>query len=74
VEDGETDRDVPVTVPTPWLMDRLVAPLVLHLRLELPPLLMVAGLALKLLIVGGCLTVTVTVLVTDPAELVAVSV
>jgi hypothetical protein len=34
-------------------MDRLVAPLVLHLRLELPPLLMVAGLALKLLIVGG---------------------
>jgi hypothetical protein len=55
-------------------MDRLVAPLVLHLKVELPPGSMVAGVAVKLLMVGGCLTVTVAVAVTDPAELVAVSV
>jgi hypothetical protein len=35
---------------------------------------MVAGVAVKLLIVAGPLTLTVTLLVTDSAELVAVSV
>jgi hypothetical protein len=74
VEVGETTLDVPVTVPTPWSMDRLVAPLVLHLRVELAPVSMVAGVAVKLLIVGDPLTVTVTVAVTDPNELVAVSI
>ena len=58
-------------------MDRLVALEVIHVRVELPPLFMVDGLALKLLIVGaagGGVTVTVAVAVADPAELVAVSV
>jgi hypothetical protein len=55
-------------------MDRLVAPLVVQLRRELLPLSMVAGRVVKLLIVGGPLTVTVAVAVTDPAELVAVNV
>jgi len=74
VADGDTLTEVPVTVPTPWSMDRLVAAVVLHLRVDLPPEAMVAGLAVKLLIVGDPLTVTVTVAVTDPTELVAVSV
>jgi hypothetical protein len=76
VEDGETNLEVPVTVPMPWSMDRLVAPLVLHLSVELPPGSMVAGLAVNFLILGAgvSLTVTVAVAVTDPKELVAVSV
>jgi type IV secretory pathway VirB3-like protein len=55
-------------------MDRLVAWLVLHFSVELSPGSMVAGVAVKLLMVAGCLTVTVAVAVADPAELVAVSV
>jgi hypothetical protein len=42
-------------------MDRVVAPLVLHFRVELPPGSMVAGVAVKLLIVGFGAAVPVTV-------------
>jgi len=59
------------------LMDTLSALLVRHLRVELSPRSMVAGVAVKLLIVGAGfvpLTVTVTVALTDFVELAAVSV
>jgi len=59
------------------LMDTLSALLVRHLRVELSPRSMVAGVAVKLLIVGAgfvLLTVTVTVALTDFVELAAVSV
>ena len=52
MEEGDTVRD-PVTVPMPWLMDRLSALLTLQLRVELPPWSMVVGLAVKLLMVGA---------------------
>lgn len=37
----------PVTVPTPWLIERLVAPLTLQDSVLVPPLLMLAGVAVK---------------------------
>ena len=56
-----------VTTPVP--------PVKTAVRLELPPAVMVAGLAVKLVIVGGGTTVTVTVWVTAVfAALVTVSV
>ena len=61
----------------------MVAPVTFQVRLEFPPSLMLVGLAVKELMTGGvagggeggpAATVTVTVLLTLPAELVAVSV
>ena len=60
----------------PGIIDTVVAPVVLQLSVELPPGLTLVGLAVKLFITGAEAepTVTVTCLVTLPAELVAVSV
>jgi hypothetical protein len=66
-----------VDVNPPGLMPMLVAPLVLQLSELLPPALMLVGFAVNELIVGfafTAVTVTVAVLVTEPALLVAVSV
>ena len=76
---GETDVLVPVTAPTPGVIERLVAPLVDQLKVELLPAVMVDGVAAKLAIVGvggwdTGVTVTVAVLVALPMTLVAVSV
>jgi hypothetical protein len=57
-----------------------VAPVMLQLKVELPPALMLAGVAVKELMTGGeagggaPVTVTVTGLVTVPAALLAVMV
>ena len=67
---------VPVTVPTPLSMLKLVAPDTVQLKLLLWPTVMVEGVAMKLVMVGGCgagLTVTVAVAVTLPTPFVAVS-
>ena len=61
-------------VNVPGVMAIVVAPLVAQLSVLLEPELIVAGLGVKELIVGGVLTVTVCVEVTEPAALVAVSV
>ena len=64
-------------IPPPGDMDADVAPDMLQLKVEIPPALMLVGLAVKLLITGSegaAATVTVTCLVAEPAELVAVSV
>ena len=50
---------MPVTVPTPWSIVRDVAPLTVHESVEDSPLWIVVGLALKLEIVGGFLTLGV---------------
>jgi len=78
---GVTLFDVmPVTVPTPWLIDRLVAPLTLQDSVLDAPLVMLVGEAVKEEITGGsgcgaaALTVTLAVFVTEPAAFVAVSV
>jgi hypothetical protein len=65
-----------VDVNVPGVMAILVAPVVTQLSVLLEPELMLVGLAVKELIVGllGAFTVTVTVDVTEPAALVAVSV
>jgi hypothetical protein len=65
-----------VDVNVPGVMAMPVAPLVAQLNVLLEPELMLAGFAVKELMVGllGVLTVTVTVDVTEPAALVAVSV
>ena len=57
-------------------MAMLVAPVVTQLSVLLAPDAMLAGLAVKDVIVGllGAVTVTVAVAVTEPAALVAVSV
>jgi len=64
-------------VKVPGAMAMLVAPLVAQLRVLLEPDVMLVGLAVNELMVGllgGVLTVTVAVAVTEPAELDAVSV
>ena len=65
-----------VDVNVPGVMAIPVAPVVTQLSVLLEPELMLVGLAVKELIVGllGAFTVTVTVDVTEPAALVAVSV
>jgi hypothetical protein len=66
-----------VEVKVPGVMAIVVAPLVTQLRVLLEPDVMLVGLAVKELMVGllgGALTVTVAVDVTEPAPLVAVSV
>ena len=72
---GDTSTLAPETVPTPWSMLRLVAPLTDQDRVLLCPVVMLAGLAMKLAIVGFWpLIVTDTVAVEEPAALVAVNV
>ena len=65
-----------VEVNVPGVMAIPVAPLVAQLNVLLEPELMLAGFAVKELMVGllGVLTVTVTVDVTEPAVFVAVNV
>ena len=65
-----------VEVNVPGVMAMPVAPLVAQLNVLLEPELMLAGFAVKELMVGllGVLTVTVTVDVTEPAVFVAVNV
>jgi hypothetical protein len=61
----------------PGLMPMLVAPVVAQLSVLLPPAVMLARFALNELIAGfgfAAVTVTLVVLVTEPALLVAVSV
>jgi hypothetical protein len=67
---------VPVTTPTPWLMERVVAPTTSHARVEDPPAMIVEGVAVKDEITGAetALTVTVAVAVVLPPGFVAVSV
>jgi hypothetical protein len=66
-----------VTTPIPGLMDKLVAPVVAQDNMLDPPGAVMEGLAVNEEIVGAevlTVTVTVTDLVTEPAELVAVRV
>ena len=68
---------VPVTLPTPLSMLKLVAPLTDQLSVLLCPTVMAEGVAMKLDRVGGCgagFTVTMAVAVTLPVAFVAVSV
>jgi hypothetical protein len=79
VADGETAVE-PLAVEDvnpPGLIAMLVAPLVAQFSVLLAPALILAGLAVKEVIVGsvvGATTVTVAAAVTEPALLVAVSV
>ncbi len=57
---------VPVTVPIPLLMLRLVAPVTDQDRVLGSPWVMEAGLAVKEAITGFCTTVTVTCLLVLP--------
>ena len=72
---GLTETGVPlVTEMLPGVITP-VPPAKVAVRLELPPTVMIAGLAVKLVIEGGGLTVTVAVCVTAvPAAFVTVSV
>jgi hypothetical protein len=66
---------MPVTVPTPLLMLRVVVLLVVHERTAAAPDGKIDGVAIKLEIAGGGITVTVNCAVdVTPAALVAVSV
>jgi hypothetical protein len=77
VTEGEVERLVPVTVPIP-VIERLAALLVVQLKVEDCPALIIEGEAVKELIVGGApeaiLTVTVVALVTLLLALLAVKV
>lgn len=61
-------------VNDPGVMATLAAPVVDQPRVLLPPVPMVAGLAVKELMMGSVRMLTVTDAVVEPAELVAVSV
>ncbi len=63
-----------VEVNVPGVMAILVAPFAVQLNVVLEPEAMLAGLAMNETIVGGVVTVTVCVDVTEPAASVAVSV
>lgn len=66
-----------VEVNAPGVIARLVAPVVVQLRVEADPEVMLVGFAVKELMTGllsPVFTVTVAVAVTDPAVSVAVSV
>jgi hypothetical protein len=67
----------PVTTPTPWSMETLVAPVTLQDRVELWPAWIDAGVAKNDAMTGtdpAGVTVTIAVWVAEPAALVAVSV
>ena len=65
--------DAGITVPTPPLIDALVAPVLVQESVDEPPSVIEAGLALKVP-VGGAFSVTVAVLVVVPPGPVNVSV
>jgi hypothetical protein len=72
---GVTVTLVPETAPTPEMLNA-VAPITLNARVDVPPLMIVAGLAVKLTMSGTealLVTVTVVVAVADPALFDAVS-
>ena len=74
---GDTDTEVPVTVPTPGLIDSDVAPVTLHDSVALCPDCMDDGLDVNVWIDGEepvAVTVTVTAAVLLPDAFVAVSV
>jgi hypothetical protein len=73
VADGFTLAEVPVTAPTPELILRVGDPVTAQLSVLDRPAVNVAGVALKLVMVGGLPTVTVALAVACPAEFVAVS-
>ena len=76
VADGLTDLLVPVTEPTPWLMESVVAPLTFQARVDEPPEAIEAGVAVKEEMTGALAGVTVTVAVpyvVGTATLVAVT-
>jgi len=74
VADGVTLTDVPVTTPTPGLRVRPGEPVTAQLSVLDCPTITFAGVAVKLVMVGGLPAVTVTVAVADPKLLVAVRV
>ena len=80
VADGDTTTELPLTVPTPLLMDNVGAglPLTTQDNSADPPALMVEGLAEKELIAGpepvACSTVTVAWAEAEPPALTAVKV
>ena len=73
---GVTTTLVPVTVPTPWSIESVVAPVTTQARVEEPPREMVDGVAVKEVNTGSGALVTVTRAEcdTEPAALVAVMV
>jgi len=71
---GETDRVLPVTVPIPWSIDRLVPPVTVHVRVLEPPDSMDTGFAVNDEMLGPGCTVTWARAVVLPAALEAVSV
>ena len=76
VAPGLTSLLLPVTAPTPLSMLRLVAPDTDQLKVLLSPKVMVAGVAMKLEMAGGCgagVTVTVVEAMVLPTAFVAVS-
>lgn len=66
--------DVPVTAPTPGLRIRLGKPVTVQLSVLGWPAVTFAGVAVKLVMVGGLPAITVTAAVVDPKSLVAVKV
>ena len=74
VAEGVTLTEVPVTAPTPGLTIGPGDPVTAHLRVLDCPGLTVAGVAVKLVMVGELPTRTVTDFVADPKLLVAVRV
>ena len=71
---GITSMEVPVTTPTPLSMVSVVAPVTDQARVVGAPAATFAGVAVKVLMVGGGTTVMATDRVVDPAALVAVRV
>jgi len=69
---GLTLVDVPMTLPTPELMLRTGEPVTAQLSVVAFPGATLAGLAVKLAMVGGLPTVTAALAVAVPKELVAV--
>jgi hypothetical protein len=74
VEDGFTSTDVPVTAPTPALIVRVVAPVTDQPSVLEWPVDTIAGVAVKLAMVGRLPTMTVSETVVEPMLLVAVRV
>ncbi len=73
---GVTVMEFPATVPTPWSILKLLAPITDHCRFVLIPGPTLVGLAANELMTGGFEegTVATAVAVTDPNEFVAVRV
>lgn len=72
VGDTEYVPLIALTAPTPWSIIADVAPEMFQLNVELPPSVIVAGLAVYEFITGRLLTVTVAVSVTVTAPFTAV--